>query len=501
MTDKIQREPGGSDAPLRRWVDRGDGTYAPEVATVGAAGGGLTDAELRAAPVEVTLPPGGGGLTDTELRATPVPVSGTVAVTEPVSVDDNGASLTVDGAVSVSNFPATQPVSAAALPLPAGASTEATLAGIKTGTDKIPAAPAATADVQAVRDRLPAALDADGGVKVHLQNADESGLTDVQLRASAVPVSGPVTDAQLRASAVPVSLSEPISVDDNGGSLTVDVGTALPTGDNNIGNVDVLTLPALVAGSANIGDVDVLTINGQAPAFGSGVRGATVQRVTNATDDTYDVLDRAAREVGRARIWDGTDEATVLPVRTQPATTEKALSTINLPFRMPTYGCTTIAIAPAITIGVKELLAIWAAAAGAKDKYIVEIVATGIVTTAGTAGRSALRVSTITTAPTGGTEEAKVDLTGAGASDLTNTMRVKTGGGTIGSTFVRRHVWSTTQAVNSRVEVPLFMAQDPRNAIILRAGVAAGFSIDIEREVAHTALVDQWTVGIRWLEL
>ena len=46
------------------------------------------------------------------------------------------------------------------------------------------------------------------------------GLTDAELRASAVPVSGPLTDAQLRASAVPASLA---------------------------------TLPALVAGSANIG--------------------------------------------------------------------------------------------------------------------------------------------------------------------------------------------------------------------------------------------------------
>jgi hypothetical protein len=36
----------------------------------------------------------------------------------------------------------TQPVTAAALPLPAGAATETTLAGIKTGTDKIPVSPA-----------------------------------------------------------------------------------------------------------------------------------------------------------------------------------------------------------------------------------------------------------------------------------------------------------------------------------------------------------------------
>jgi len=48
-----------------------------------------------------------------------------------------------------------------------------------------------------------------------------------------------------------------LSVDDNGASLTVDVGTALPAGTNNIGDVDVLTLPALPAGTNNIGDVDI----------------------------------------------------------------------------------------------------------------------------------------------------------------------------------------------------------------------------------------------------
>lgn len=54
----------------------------------------------------------GGGLTDAELRATPVPVSGTVSATlsEPISVDDNGGSLTVDGTVGVNNFPSTYPV-------------------------------------------------------------------------------------------------------------------------------------------------------------------------------------------------------------------------------------------------------------------------------------------------------------------------------------------------------------------------------------------------------
>jgi hypothetical protein len=45
-----------------------------------------------------------------------------------------------------------------------------------------------------------------------------------------------------------------LSVDDNGGSLTVDVGTALPAGTNNIGDVDILSI---AAGTNTIGDVGV----------------------------------------------------------------------------------------------------------------------------------------------------------------------------------------------------------------------------------------------------
>jgi hypothetical protein len=75
----------------------------------------------------------------------------------------------------------------------------------------------------------------------------------------------------------------------SGNPMPVNVSSALPAGTNNIGDVDVLSLPSLAAGTNNIGDVDVLTVNGVAPAFGSGVRGATVQRVTIATDDSVPV--------------------------------------------------------------------------------------------------------------------------------------------------------------------------------------------------------------------
>ena len=80
------------------------------------------------------------GITDAQLRASPIPVSGTF-------------------------YQETQPVSAAALPLPTGAATETTLSGIN---NKLP-----TLD----SGRIPVALPAGGG-----------GLTDNELRASPIDV-------------------------------------------------------------------------------------------------------------------------------------------------------------------------------------------------------------------------------------------------------------------------------------------------------------------------
>lgn len=195
------------------------------------------------------------------------------------------------------------------------------------------------------------------------------------------------------------------------------------------------------------------------------------------------------------------DRVQNLAVRTQPATTSKALPVTEIPNRVATYATATITISPAITIGVKELLALWYTG-GTKDIYIMEIWASGLVTTASTTGgRTTVRVSTITTAPTGGTEEAKVDVTGAGASAITNTMRVKTGGGTIGNTFIRKLVWHATQAVGSAYDKAIFTAASVGDGLIMRGGTSSGFSIDIEREVAHTALVDSWTISVSWLEL
>lgn len=83
------------------------------------------------------------------------------------------------------------------------------------------------------------------------------GLTDAELRATAVPVDGsgvtqPVSNAGLTA------LNGAIA----GTEVQVDVLTlpALPAGTNNIGDVDVASLPALPAGTNNIGDVDIASL-------------------------------------------------------------------------------------------------------------------------------------------------------------------------------------------------------------------------------------------------
>ena len=102
------------------------------------------------------------------------------------------------------------------------------------------------------------------------QGADGVGV-DVS---SAAPLQ--VTLANTGANATPVVVDLGVNND-----VTVTGSVAV----TNAGTFAVQNTAATPAGTNNIGDVDVLTINGVAPAFGTGVRGATVQRVTIATDD------------------------------------------------------------------------------------------------------------------------------------------------------------------------------------------------------------------------
>lgn len=164
-----------------------------DVNVVASSGGGLTDAELRATPVPVS-----GPLTDTELRATPVPVSGAVSVSGSVAVTGPLTDTELRAtAVPVDGSGVTQPVSAAALPLPTGAAIAA--------------------------------------------NQQTDALTDTELRAADVKVT---LDGETVAIA---SLPSIPAGTNNIGDVDVLTLPALPAGTNNIGDVDVLTQPARAA--------------------------------------------------------------------------------------------------------------------------------------------------------------------------------------------------------------------------------------------------------------
>jgi len=127
---------------------------------------------------------GGTGLTDTQLRATAVPVSGNVGVLGAVEVvNDVGNPLPVSGTVTISN-PTTNPETGLA----------------KDGTDGT---------------TPPAVLGAGTGVRGWLRSIYEkltgtiavSGVfwQETQPVSGTVTASGPLTDAELRATAVPIS--------------------------------------------------------------------------------------------------------------------------------------------------------------------------------------------------------------------------------------------------------------------------------------------------------
>lgn len=219
--------------------------------------------------------------------ANPLPVD---ASGNAVPVTDNGANLSVD-------WNGTVP--------PIGAGTEAAALRVTMATDttvsvdtEMPAAAALTDG--ASNPTLPAVggflHGFNGTTWDRLRSTTANGLdvdvTRVQgtvtiqeaaaidASAATVTTTPAVTGGGTEAAAQRVTLANDstgvLSVDDGGGSLTIDAselttlagavsGTEMqvdlvapiPAGDNNIGNVDVATLPSLPAGTNNIGDVDI----------------------------------------------------------------------------------------------------------------------------------------------------------------------------------------------------------------------------------------------------
>lgn len=201
-------------------------------------------------PVSAAKPlPVSGPLTDTELRASAVPVS---LASVPSHAVTNAGTFAVQAAQSgtwnITNVSGT-------VSLPTGAATAAKQPA--PGTAGTPSADVLT--VQGITSMT--ALKVDGSAVTQPVSGTFWQATQPvsgTFWQATQPVSGPLTDTQLRATPVPVS-----------GTVTAN----LAAGTNNIGDVDVLTLPALPAGTNNIGDVDILTV--PADPFGANADAAS----------------------------------------------------------------------------------------------------------------------------------------------------------------------------------------------------------------------------------
>jgi hypothetical protein len=173
----------------------------------GGAKGATTSADVTSTAegtdhqaLDVQLYSGGTAINPTQIRA--------LTSSDTVTIVPSGTQ-TVSGSVSVSNFPATQPVSATSLPLPTGAATETTLATLLTSSTF-------TARINTLGQKTMA-----NSTPVVLASDQSSLSVTVSNFPATQPVSGTVTSNQGTAAAL--SGAWPVKITDGTNSM--------PTGD------------------------------------------------------------------------------------------------------------------------------------------------------------------------------------------------------------------------------------------------------------------------------
>jgi hypothetical protein len=183
-----------------------------------------------------------------------------------LDIGADGVSLPVAGAL---------PVSAAALPLPAGAATEATLSALNgkvTAVDtgavvvalsNLPVGAATEASLAAMNAKIPA--QGQGLMAASVPVAIASNQSAVAVSAAALPLPAGASTAALQGGGLPAALGAGggLKIDGSGTALPITgtitavtaITNALPAGDNNIGNVDVLSvIPG--TGATNLGKAE-----------------------------------------------------------------------------------------------------------------------------------------------------------------------------------------------------------------------------------------------------
>lgn len=248
-------------------------------APLSTAGGGTEAAALRVTLANdstgvVSVDDNGGSLTVDGA----VSVSGTVAVTQSgtwdeVGVNDSGNSLTVDAPVATPVFVRLSDGSAAITTLPVSVESVPSHAVTNAGTFATQESGALLTSAQLIDDGI-----ATVGSAIPTKGMAAAGTDGTNARILKTDASGELQVDVLTLPNVTIGAAVPAGTNNIG---DVDILT-IAAGDNNIGNVDVLTI---AAGDNNIGNVDIVTVPAPLSTTGNGTA-ASALRVSLASDST-----------------------------------------------------------------------------------------------------------------------------------------------------------------------------------------------------------------------
>lgn len=326
-----------------------------------------------------------------------------------VNIQDGGNSITVDGTVAVS-----------------GTVTVASHAVTNAGTFATQESGALLTSSQLIDDAIVAdnAAFTDGTTKL-----DMAGYIYDEVAGTAL------TENDAAAARINVNRAQVQAIEDGstrGRYATVTASNALKVDGSAVTQPVSGTVTITPSGTQTVsGTVAVSTINSVAPAFGSGVRGATVQRVTIATDDVVPITDNAGSltvdaPVGTpvfVRLSDGSSAIATLPV---------SMAT-NTPVGNVAHDSADSG-APIKVGGRARSSEITAIASDDRSDFVTDLVGKQIVLPY--ANPENFVSGAITTSMTGTTSTSLVAAPGAGLRNYITTIIVSNAHGTVGTDVV-----------------------------------------------------------------
>lgn len=378
-----------------------------------------------------------------------------------VNIQDGGNSITVDGTVAVS-----------------GTVTVASHAVTNAGTFATQESGALLTSSQLIDDAIVAdnAAFTDGTTKL-----DMAGYIYDEVAGTAL------TENDAAAARINVNRAQVQAIEDGstrGRYATVTASNALKVDGSAVTQPVSGTVTITPSGTQTVsGTVAVSTINSVAPAFGSGVRGATVQRVTIATDDVVPITDNAGSltvdaPVGTpvfVRLSDGSSAIATLPV---------SMAT-NTPVGNVAHDSADSG-APIKVGGRARSSEITAIASDDRSDFVTDLVGKQIVLPY--ANPENFVSGAITTSMTGTTSTSLVAAPGAGLRNYITTIIVSNAHGTVGTDVAIQDGSGGTTLMTvpaaavyggAVINLPVPLRQPTTNTALFCANVTTGASTKV----------------------